>query len=51
LWGLFSGVTKYTSHVMPVPNRENGRLESKYVGNGADVDNESFSTIVKMARI
>jgi phage/plasmid-like protein (TIGR03299 family) len=51
LWGLFSGVTHYTSHVMPTPNRENSRTESKYVGNGADIDNEAYATIVKFARI
>ena len=49
LWGLFSGITHYTSHVMPAPTRENGRLESKYVGTGADIDNASFETILKMA--
>lgn len=49
LWGLFSGITHYTSHVMPAPTRENGRLESKYVGTGADIDNTSFETILKMA--
>lgn len=51
LWGLFSGITHYTSHVMPVPNRDNARKESKYVGGGADIDNESFAEIIKMARI
>lgn len=49
LWGLFSGVTHYTSHVMPTPNRENARLESKYVGNGATIDNEAFASILKFA--
>jgi phage/plasmid-like protein (TIGR03299 family) len=47
LWGLFSGITHYTSHVMPTPNRENARLESKYVGGGADIDNNSFESILK----
>ena len=37
LWGLFSGVTHYTSHIMPTPKRDNARLESKYVGNGANI--------------
>lgn len=49
LWGLFSGVTHYSSHVMPVPKRENARLESKYVGGGADIDNKSFASILQMA--
>jgi phage/plasmid-like protein (TIGR03299 family) len=47
LWGLFSGITHYTSHVMPTPNRDNARLESKYVGGGADIDNNSFESILK----
>ena len=45
LWGLFSGVTNYTTHVMPVPNRDNARLESKYVGNASRVDNKVFNLI------
>jgi phage/plasmid-like protein (TIGR03299 family) len=50
LWGLFSGVTHYTSHKMPVPTRENGRIESKYVGNGATIDNDAFASILHMAK-
>jgi phage/plasmid-like protein (TIGR03299 family) len=45
MWGLFSGVTNYTTHVMPVPNRDNARLESKYVGNGGRIDNRVFELI------
>lgn len=50
LWGLFSGVTHYTSHVMPTPKRDNARLESKYVGTGADIDNKAFADIMAMVR-
>ena len=32
MWGLMSGVTQYTTHVMPTPNRDNSRLESLYTG-------------------
>lgn len=46
LWGLFSGVTHYTSHVMPVPNRSNSRAESKYVGSGSRFDNEVLSMLM-----
>lgn len=49
LWGLFSGVTHYTSHVMPVPKRENGRLESIYTGTGFDVNNNTFKSILEIA--
>ena len=45
LWRLFSGVTHYTSHVLPVPKRENARLESKYTGTGLDIDNKAFSML------
>ena len=45
MWGLFSGVTNYTTHLMPVPNRENARLESKYVGNAGKVDNKVYNLI------
>ena len=45
LWGLFSGVTHYTTHKIPVPNRENARVESKYVGNAMNIDNKIFSIL------
>lgn len=49
LWGLFSGVTHYTTHVLPVPKRENARLESKYTGTGLTIDNEAYETILSFA--
>jgi GH35 family endo-1,4-beta-xylanase len=45
LWGLFSGATHYTSHVMPVGKRDNARLESKYVGSGLKIDNAVLEVI------
>lgn len=45
MWGLLSGVTHYTTHVMPAPKRENGRLESKYTGGGLSIDNEAYNLI------
>lgn len=51
LWGLFSGVTHYTSHVMPTPTRDNSRLESKYTGTGLKNDNEAYAYIVQAARL
>jgi phage/plasmid-like protein (TIGR03299 family) len=50
LWGLFSGVTHYTSHVIPAPKRENARLESKYTGTGLGIDNTAFSQIMAFAK-
>lgn len=35
LWGLFSGVTRWTTHDRSTPNRENGRLESQVLGSNA----------------
>lgn len=46
LWGLFSGVTHYTSHVVPVPKRDNARLESKYTGSGLSIDNQAYEAIM-----
>lgn len=47
LWGLFSGVTHYTSHVLPIPKRDNARLESKYTGTGLDIDNTTFKQVME----
>jgi phage/plasmid-like protein (TIGR03299 family) len=49
LWGLFSGVTHYTTHKMPVPKRDNARIESKYTGSALNIDNKALSTILEMA--
>lgn len=48
LWGLFSGVTHYTSHVLPVPKRDNARLESKYTGTALDIDNKAFQLVTSL---
>lgn len=48
LWGLFSGITHYTSHKMPIPNRQNARIESKYIGSGLSIDNKALSTIMEL---
>ena len=49
MWGLFSGVTHYTSHVLPIPKRDNARLESKYTGTGYDIDNRVMSLITNLS--
>lgn len=48
LWGLFSGVTHYTTHKMPVPKRDNARIESKYTGSALNIDNKALSTILEL---
>ena len=42
-WGLFNGVTMYTSHSKSIPNRENGREESVYTGSGQKMNDNAFS--------
>lgn len=32
VWGLFSGVTRWTTHEKSAPRRENGRIESQMIG-------------------
>jgi phage/plasmid-like protein (TIGR03299 family) len=51
LWGLFSGVTHYTSHVLPVPKRDNARLESKYTGTALGIDNDAFAMVLDFAHM
>lgn len=48
LWGLFSGVTHYTSHKLPVPKRDNARIESKYTGTGLSIDNSALNTVLSL---
>jgi hypothetical protein len=43
LWGLFSGITHFTSHVMSNRRGENARLTNKYLGSGLKVDNNTIS--------
>ncbi len=42
LWGLMSGVTRYTTHTQSAPKRENGRIESKLVGQAQVMDAVAF---------
>lgn len=51
MWGLMSGITQYTSHVMTVPKRENARLESQYTGSAFKTNNEAFKTIRELAHV
>jgi phage/plasmid-like protein (TIGR03299 family) len=49
LWGLFSGVTHYTSHKLPTPKRDNARTESKYTGSALTIDNDAYASVLTMA--
>ena len=42
LWGLHSGVTRWTTHEKSAPRRENGRLESIMVGTNSKVNRKSL---------
>lgn len=48
LWGLFSGVTYYTSHKAQTPKRDNARLESKYTGTLLQTDNNAYRSVLEM---
>lgn len=46
LWGLFSGVTNYTTHKMP--GGDVNRKQSKAIGNGFKIDNTVYSEFAKL---
>lgn len=46
-WGLFNGVTMYTTHYKSVPNRKNGREESIYTGTGQKMSDNAFNWLSK----
>lgn len=43
LWGLFSGVTKFTNRDLSVSNRDNAVMESKFMGGAGKQDNKVFN--------
>lgn len=45
LWGLFSGVTKYTNRDIKFANRDNSTLESKFLGSAGRLDNKAYNLI------
>ena len=42
-WGLFNGVTKYTTHMKSAPLREHGRQESIITGSGHKMNEQAFN--------
>jgi hypothetical protein len=42
LFGLFSGITSWTTHEKSAPRRENGREESIMVGTNYKTNNDAF---------
>lgn len=48
LWGLFSGITKYTTHQLS--GGEQARMQSKYIGAGYNVDNKVFNHFAEIIK-
>lgn len=49
LWGLHSGVTRWTTHEKSAPRRENGRLESLMMGTNYRVNQKSLNFCLENA--
>lgn len=49
LFGLFSGVTSWTTHEKSVPTRENGRIESIATGTNYNTNRDAFKFIQQVA--
>lgn len=45
-WGLFNGVTKYTTHMKSSPKRDNGRQESVIIGSGSKMNEKAYNFLV-----
>lgn len=43
LWGLMGGITRYTTHTMSKPKRENGHIETLLVGSGYNMNQKALS--------
>ena len=46
-WGLFNGVTMFTSHYKSTPNRDHGKEESIYTGSGQQMSEKAFKYLKK----
>ena len=42
-WGVFNGVTKYTTHIKSSPNREHGKQESILTGSCNKMNEKAFN--------
>lgn len=51
LWGLFSGVTRWTTHTKQAPKRDNGRLESIMCGTNYKFNQKAFDYCLKSLNI
>lgn len=48
VWGLFSGITRYTTHEASAPKRENGRTESLIVGSNYKFNQDAFKVATEL---
>jgi len=51
VWGLHSGVTRFTTHEKSAPRRENGRIESVMVGTNYRTNQKSLEFARELARV
>lgn len=52
LWGLFSGVTHYTTHVVGTKNTtQQDREQSTYIGTSFTINNDTFKTIATYGKV
>lgn len=47
-WGLFSGVTRWTTHTKSAPTRNNGRLESYLVGTNYKTNQQGLEIVSEL---
>lgn len=47
LWGLHSGVTKFTTHELSAPKRTNGKLETIMLGSGYNMNQKSLEFVAR----
>jgi hypothetical protein len=48
LWGLFSGITRYTTHESSAPKRDNGREESLILGTNYKLNELAFASATNL---
>lgn len=51
LWGLHSGVTKFTTHELSAPKRNNGKLETIMLGSGYNMNQKSLEFVARESGI
>jgi hypothetical protein len=50
LWGLHSGITRFTTHEISAPNRENGKVEILLGGTGYTINQNSLNFVTEKAQ-